>query len=45
MWEADFGKITVPSKPRQKSLGDPISMEKSWAWWYTSVIPEMAQEI
>jgi hypothetical protein len=31
----------VLGQPREKKVGDPISMEKSWVWWYTPVIPAM----
>jgi hypothetical protein len=31
----------VPGQLGQKSLEDPISTEKSWAWWYIPVIPAM----
>jgi hypothetical protein len=27
-WEAEMGRIKIPGQPRQKSLQDPISMEK-----------------
>jgi hypothetical protein len=42
-WEAEIGRIMVPSHPGQKSSGDPISMEKSWVWWCASVIPAMVE--
>jgi hypothetical protein len=29
----------------KKVLKDPISMEKSWAWWYVPVIPVTAGSI
>jgi cytochrome c-type biogenesis protein CcmH/NrfF len=37
-WEAEIGRIMVPGQLGQKSLEDPISTEKSWAWWCTPVI-------
>jgi hypothetical protein len=38
-WEAKIRRITVPGEPQQKVGETPISMEKSWAWWCTPVIP------
>jgi hypothetical protein len=31
-WEAEIGNIMAPGQLGQKSLQDPISMEKGWAW-------------
>jgi hypothetical protein len=37
--EAEIGRIKVHSLPRQK-VQEPTSQPiKSWAWWYTPVIP------
>jgi hypothetical protein len=33
-----LSSIVVQGQPRQKNLGDPIPMEKSWAWWYIPII-------
>jgi hypothetical protein len=44
-WEAEIGRILVLGHPRQKSLQDPIPMEKSWVWWYISVISAMMESI
>jgi hypothetical protein len=27
----------------EKSLQDPISINKSWVWWHTSVIPAVQE--
>jgi hypothetical protein len=37
--EAEMGRVTVLGQSKQKSLCNPISMKKSWAWWCISVIP------
>jgi hypothetical protein len=41
----EIRRITVHDQPRQKCLQDPISMEKSWAWWCVPVIPAMVLSI
>jgi hypothetical protein len=39
MKEAEIWKITGPGQFRQKSLLDPISVEKNLAWLFMPVIP------
>jgi hypothetical protein len=36
--EAETGRVIFPDHPRQRSLRELISMEKSLAQWYMSVI-------
>jgi hypothetical protein len=38
IWEAKIRRMAVPGQPRQKSLGDSISTEKSWVWWHVPFI-------
>jgi hypothetical protein len=45
MQEAEIGRTVVLGQPRQKSLQDSISMEKSWAWWHMSATPATAGSI
>jgi hypothetical protein len=39
IWEAEIGRTAVPGQSRQKRSQVPISMEKTWAWWYVLIIP------
>jgi hypothetical protein len=41
-WEVE---TAVLGQPGQKSLRDPISTEKMWAWWHTLVVPAMTGSI
>jgi hypothetical protein len=33
------GSWFQPIETKKKYSQDPISMEKSWAWWYVPIIP------
>jgi hypothetical protein len=33
------------TNPSKKVLGTPISIEKSWVWWCTPVIPAMVGNV
>jgi hypothetical protein len=44
-WEDEIGRIMVPDQPDQKSLQEPISVGKSWAWWCVHVILVMVGSI
>jgi hypothetical protein len=41
----EIGRIIVTDQLGQKSLREPVSMEKSWVWWRTPVIPVMVGSI
>jgi hypothetical protein len=41
-WKAEIGRIIVPGQTGQRSLQDPISMEKNWVSCHSPVIPVMA---
>jgi hypothetical protein len=43
--ETEIRRITVIGQLGQESSQDPISMEKSWAWWCVPVVPETAKSI
>jgi hypothetical protein len=45
MWEAEIRGIVVPSQSRQKDQKTPYQWEKSYAWWYTPVIPVKYGEV
>jgi hypothetical protein len=45
MQKPEIGRIIVLDQPSQKSLGDLISPEKSWEWWYMLIISAMVGNI
>jgi hypothetical protein len=41
----EIRRISAPSQPGQKCLGEPISKGKKCVWWHLPVIPAMEKNI
>jgi hypothetical protein len=39
VWEAKSWRILAPGQLGKTVQETPISVEKSWVWWYAPVIP------